>query len=238
MKRRKAALLLGTVLLLLGTFGCGAKEKQRIILSAEEFFSYGTEAELTVENWEEFFELQPGPMLEDYNSGGTYICQDMLLVPKEFCVISGEQAELTVYGFQVGKEELYAVGEKEPVMEYQLRMELMEKVSIGDDKTAGTLALIYEEDKRQMQRTFIDSAERLTCTSIFRDGSIEDLVCIEADGRITSFVIPEEVWNVDEYGVSYLCIREGEDYFRIFEPTFYDDVRRYLKKTERLGDGV
>ena len=238
MKRRNITALLGTILLLVGIIGCGRKEKELMILSQEEFFSYGIETELTTKNWENFFELQPGTVMEAYNSAGTYTYQYLHLVPKEFCVISGEQADLTMYGTRVGIEELYLEGCTEPDSEYELQTEVLVKVSIGDDKTAGALALIYEKDNRVRHQTFPDSENVRKVIGLFRDGEVKELVCWEAAGTISSFAIPEEEWNVDEDGVRFLCIGEEGTYFRIFEPTFYDDVRRYWKKTDRLGGGV
>lgn len=237
MIQRKIAALLCVMCLIFGAIGCG-REKELIVMSEEEFFSYGETTELTAENWEEFFGLQPGPVLEEYNSGGTYTYQYMHLVPKEFCVISGEQAVLTVYGTRAVTEELYYVDNGELMQSFLIENQFWKELSIGDDKTAGTLELIQEEDFRIGYYSYGDSDGKVQCTSFLKDGEIKDLGCKEAAGTMLVFLLPEEVWNVDEDGVRYLCIGEEENYFRIYETTFYEDTRRYLKKTDKLGGGV
>lgn len=237
MKRRKILLVLLLFCLLLGVGGC-AKKQEIIYLSEEEFLSYGAEVELSWSNWEEFFELQPGMVMESYNSGGTYLYQYMYLVPKEFCVVSSETAELLVLGTGTGTQELYDIYTGEQVLVTKIEWEFAEELSIGDDKTARPLCLIYEEDKSEIWYRPLNSEGVIKCTSILKDGEVEEIYCSEAGGVVSSFLIPEEVWNVDDDGVRYLCIGKTEDFFRIYEPSFYEDTRRYLKKTDKLGGGV
>lgn len=237
MKRKKITLFLLMLSLFVGLTSC-AKRQKIIYLSEEEFMAYGAMVELTVENWTEFFELQPGQVMETYNSGGTYRYQYMYLAPKEFCVVLGEQAELAVCGTKIGTTELYEKDSGELVLAVTTELELAENVFIGEDKTAGKLALIYEEDKREVWYRPDNSESVIICTSIDKDGEIRELDCDKAAGRVSSFLVPEKVWNVDEDGVRYLCIGEADSFFRIYEPTFYEDTRRYLRKTGKLGGGV
>lgn len=236
MKRRKITLFIIICGLLLGACGC-AQKQELTYLTEDEFYSYSAAVELTKENWEEYFEVASGLVKESFNSGGTYIYQYRYLVPKEFCVISSEQAEMLVEGVSFESYEFYEIATGELAQELGRKNEFSKQISLGDDKTAGKLVLMYEDDKQETWFSSFDGGDVIQCTSIM-NAEMKEISCSEIKGTVSSFIIPDTVWNTDEDGVRYLCIGEAGNCFRIYEPSFYDDTRRYLKKTGKLGGGV
>lgn len=235
-KRRKTAVIILILSLLLGIGGC-AKKQNMIYVSEEEFLSFGATVELNVSNWEEYFEVAPGIVKESFNRSGTYLYQYNYLVPKEFCVISSEQVVAQVEGVSFENNELYEATTGELYQELGIQYEFSKSFSIGDDKMAGELVLAYEDDKSEIWSYPFDGGEKVKCTSVM-NAEIKEISCTEIEGTVSSFLIPDEVWNIDVDGVRYLCVGEAENCFRIYEPSFYDDTRRYFKKTGKLGGKV
>ena len=219
-------------ILLLGVLfsfvGCGASNKITYI-SKEELAACSTGvAELNKDNWEQFFMVKPGNAVEIKTSAYREKVTKDSFVLRPGCVMLNETTELLLTGKRQGTME-------------KIYLDTMETENTAIGPTDITLELVFDiseiqlpfaerEYERDRGLSVIDENGKSRDISLIRKTEVVSLECLHASGRMMTWDIPEEYWNVEEEDVRFLCIGDENVSFRVYELTFHYDMVRYLKK--------
>lgn len=228
MKRKQYIICILLVILLFTLTGCNGSKKIKYISKEELAACSNGIIELNKDNWEQFFATELGELTEKKTSGYREKVQTEYLILKTGCVMLNEKTELLLEGKkQVETETTYldtaevehSKGEPSPI--------ILERVFTPSEMKQSLLNLVYERDGGVY--TPMENGEYREA-AMMRRTELLSVECLHASGRMMTWDIPEEYWNVEEEDVRFLCIGDENVSFRVYELTFHYDMVRYLRK--------
>lgn len=170
--------------------------------------------ELTVENWEDYFEVVEverkvtDAFGEEVDNGSIYI--SLSVHAKDFVYATGNDVVMR-----------FLLSYSETEGDYDLETQEYIDFSQCEDKSQTEVLFTYNEIAEKIDRdisTVLSQAEPTEGNIVRRvERNITECKLEKISGKVAILNIPDELWNLDENGKRYLAVKKGENIDRLWQ---------------------